>query len=126
LVVSATDSPTTAQVALQKGASGFVPKSSESTTLLNAIKVVLDGGTYLNQVESQGLQNSNEGNVATITARQQEILFLLSQGMLNKQIAHELCISANTVKAHLHHIFRELNVHNRTAAVQSAQKCGLI
>jgi DNA-binding NarL/FixJ family response regulator len=126
LIVSATDSPATALVALQKGASGFISKASDSTTLLNAIKVVLSGDTYPLQEEYQELQHSDDGNPTTITARQQEILFLLSQGMLNKQIAHELCISANTVKAHLHHIFRELNVHNRTAAVQNAQRCGLL
>lgn len=125
LIISATDSPATALVALQKGASGFVSKASDSTTLLNAIRVVLKGDTYPSQEES-GLELSSDGSTATITARQQEILFLLSQGMLNKQIAHELSISANTVKAHLHHIFRELNVHNRTAAVQNAQMCGLI
>jgi len=53
-------------------------------------------------------------------------LLLLSQGLLNKQIAHELCISANTVKAHLHDIFRILDASNRTAAVQSAYKQGLL
>jgi DNA-binding NarL/FixJ family response regulator len=126
LIISATDSPATARVALQKGASGFISKSSDSMTLLNAIQVVLKGDTYPNQQDSKGQETNGEGNEVAITGRQHEILYLLSQGMLNKQIAYELCISSNTVKAHLHHIFKELNVHNRTAAVQNAQKCGLI
>ncbi len=88
----------------------------------------MDNGEYYSSHEmNQMAGKSGEGEaVATITARQHEILYLLSQGMLNKQIAYELSISANTVKAHSHQIFRELNVHNRTAAVQNAHKCGLL
>ncbi len=124
LIVSATDSPSAATMAIQKGASGFVSKASESSVLLSAIKTVIEGECYPPQEVNQ-MMVENE-SVATITARQHEILYLLSQGMLNKQIAFELSISANTVKAHLHQIFRELNVHNRTAAVQNAHKCGLL
>ncbi|MEE9309428.1 MAG: response regulator transcription factor [Cocleimonas sp.] len=122
LMVSATDSPATAMVALQKGASGFVSKASDSTVLLNAIKTVIKGEQYPPSSQHK-LKNMLEPE-ASITARQHEILYLLSQGMLNKQIAYELNISANTVKAHLHQIFKELNVHNRTAAVQNAHKNG--
>ncbi len=126
LVVSATDSPTTSLVAIQKGASGFVSKASETAVLLNAIETVLKGDTYESEKKCANSQSVNDEGGATITVRQHEILYLLSQGMLNKQIAYELSISANTVKAHLHQIFRELNANNRTAAVQNAQKCGLI
>jgi DNA-binding NarL/FixJ family response regulator len=124
LIVSATDSPSAAMIAVQKGASGFVSKASESAILLSAIKTVLEGECYPSQESGSVVNTTEDESVATITARQHEILYLLSQGMLNKQIAYELSISANTVKAHLHQIFRELNVHNRTAAVQSAHKCG--
>jgi len=126
LVVSATNSPATAMVALQKGASGFVSKASDSETLLNAIQIVLNGDIYPDPKKSKQLNLNDKENEVAITGRQHEILYLLSQGMLNKQIAYELSISSNTVKAHLHHIFKELNVHNRTAAVQNAQRCGLI
>ena len=126
LVVSATDSPSAAMVAIQKGASGFVSKASESAVLLNAIMTVIQGKQYPSQESHEIENNIDNGITASITARQQEILYLLSQGLLNKQIAYELSISANTVKAHLHQIFRELNVHNRTAAVQNAHKCGLL
>jgi DNA-binding NarL/FixJ family response regulator len=122
LVVSATDSPSAAMVAIQKGASGFVSKASEGSILLSAIKTVIKGENYPPQ--NSVVSTAEDNDIATITARQHEILYLLSQGLLNKQIAYELSISANTVKAHLHQIFRELNVHNRTAAVQSAHKCG--
>ena len=129
LIVSATDSPSATTVAIQKGASGFVSKASESSVLLNAIKTVIEGGYYPPQeIDQLVIEDIEDGEsiVASITTRQHEILYLLSQGMLNKQIADELSISANTVKAHLHQIFKELNVSNRTAAVQNAHKCGLL
>jgi len=130
LVVSATDSVSATDIALEKGASGFVSKASDSKTLLEAITTVLYGDIYMPNCDGIGLDADLDGNntrsVTKVTSRQHEILYLLSQGMLNKQIASELSISANTVKAHLHDIFKQLKVTNRTAAVQSAHKCGLL
>lgn len=119
LVVSSSDSHSVAEMAIEKGALGFVSKSSDSVTLLHAIKTVMNGDRYTPE-------SSDSTNQASVTSRQYEILCLLSKGMLNKQIALELSISANTVKAHLHDIFRHYKVSNRTAAVQSAQKSGLL
>lgn len=124
LIISATDSQSAADISLDKGAQGFVSKASDTLTLQEAIKTVLTGNIY-----KQGFKTSSilsENNVATVTPRQHEILFLLAQGLLNKQIAYELSISTNTVKAHLHEIFKQLNVNNRTAAVQIAQNYGLL
>lgn len=122
LMISATESPSATGMALAKGAAGFVSKSSNSGVLLSAIKTVLGGDIYL---PVQQVRKKSDEQIS-VTSRQQEILHLLSQGMLNKQIAHELSISANTVKAHLHEIFRVLEVNNRTAAVQNAYEKGLI
>ena len=126
LVISASESPSAAEMALEKGALGFVSKSSDSMTLLQAIKTVLAGDIYMPDFEIVRSQAEERCDTAKVTSRQHEILYLLSQGLLNKQIASELSISANTVKAHLHEIFRHLNVSNRTAAVQSAHKYGLL
>lgn len=128
LVVSATDSVSTAKIAIDKGASGFVSKASDSKTFLQAIETVLYGDVYVpsfSTVATDGSEKSSKTE-AKVTSRQHEILYLLSQGMLNKQIANELCISSNTVKAHLHDIFRQLKVTNRTAAVQNAHKFGIL
>lgn len=121
LMISATESPSAIGKALSRGASGFVSKSSNSSVLLTAIKTVLCGDIYMPYQEP-----TTRYSQIKVTTRQQEVLLLLSQGLLNKQIAHELCISANTVKAHLHEIFRILDASNRTAAVQSAYKEGLL
>lgn len=130
LIISATESPATAQLAIESGASGFIPKSYDSRALIAAVQTVLKGDTYNPASLSFNAENESPNNpkmkLAHITNRQKEILHLLSQGLLNKQIASELGISANTVKAHLYEIFRHLDVNNRTAAVKMALQQGLI
>ena len=130
LMISATDSQTTAQTAINSGASGFISKSCNSITLISAIQTVLKGDIYNpnNMASSRhSQQNTPTSSMGSnVTKRQKEILHLLSQGLLNKQIASELGISANTVKAHLYEIFRNLEVNNRTAAVKTAFQQGLI
>lgn len=128
MIVAPSKSPIAAKIALEKGISGYVTKSSDTETLKKAFDVILKGGIYKpfkRNTSTRSLLQNTDG-LGRVTSRQSEILYLLSQGLLNKQIASELSISANTVKAHLHDIFRHLNVTNRTAAVKSAQKHGII
>ncbi|WP_299878856.1 response regulator [uncultured Cocleimonas sp.] len=121
LIVSANDSPTIATMAMEKGALGFISKCSRIEVMLEAVQKLLCGQSYL----SKPLPENTEIH-GHVTTRQQEVLYLLSQGLLNKQIASELNISANTVKAHVHDLFKHLKVSNRTAAVKSAKRYGLI
>jgi len=121
LIISANDSPTIATMAIEKGALGFISKSSQTEVMLEAIHKLLSGESYLSKPLCENKEIHGQ-----VTTRQQEVLYLLSQGLLNKQIASELNISANTVKAHLHDLFKHLKVSNRTAAVKSAQRYGLI
>lgn len=130
LIISATESVAMAQLAIDSGASGFISKSCNSTALISAVQTILKGDIYnpisLFSSKVKGISNETEMKLVHITNRQKEILHLLSQGLLNKQIASELGISANTVKAHLYEIFRHLEVNNRTAAVKVAFQQGLI
>jgi len=126
MVISVTDSPSAAGFAIENNASGFISKSCDNKTILEAILSVLDGNLYISKPKNQIHKESPNIGVEKITKRQQEVLFLLSQGLLNKQIAHELDISANTVKVHLSDLFRHLHVSNRTAAVKYGYEYGLI
>lgn len=60
-----------------------------------------------------------------LTEREHEVLALLKNGMTNRQIAAALFIEESTVETHLDHIYRKLNVPNRTAAVSKAIQCGI-
>ena len=81
---------------------------------------------YISKPSNQTLNEIEFIDKVKITGRQQEILGLVSQGLLNKQIADQLNISTNTVKAHLHELFRHLQVTNRTSAVKYGMDNGLI
>ncbi len=129
LILSATESPSIIKTAIESGASGFIAKSCNSASLVNAINTVMRGEIYTPNTTYQSDSKdspSSEDGFSHITNRQKEILHLLAQGLINKQIASELGISANTVKAHLYEIFRSLNVRNRTSAVKVALRQGLI
>ena len=125
IIVSEIESLSFEKFMIDAGASGFICKSNNKNILFSAVKTVLNGKIYGDCHKlGNGYMHSNDE--VKVTDRQYEILNLLSQGLLNKQIAGKLNISINTVNAHLHEIFRRLNVTNRTAAVQSAHKIGLI
>ena len=128
MVISTSELPATAGLAIENNASGFITKSCSRRTTLEAILSVLDGNMYVSKPKQQvsGKAQISDNDAGRVTIRQQEVLLLLSQGLLNKQIASELDISTNTVKAHLHDLFRRLHVTNRTAAVQYGYKNGLI
>lgn len=128
IVISTSNSSAAAGLAIENNASGFITKSCSRAITLEAILTVLSGSMYVSKPKIDISSSTHHGSeeVEKVTTRQQEVLYLLSQGLLNKQIADELDISANTVKAHLHDLFRRLHVSNRTAAVQHGYKSGLI
>lgn len=109
------------------GIAGFIPKHYESRRLVNALRFILDGGTYIPTeaiFPSLKPPPSLEGGVpliAELTQRQKDVLSLVGQGLPNKEIARHLVLSEATVKAHLNTIYRVLGVHNRTEAALVAR-----
>ena len=114
---------------LKLGASGFVAKHSPRSTFRAAIETIRNGDTYVPEsfVDSDVDQAQSDAfhAVSSLTAQQARILDLISEGLLNKQIAHELSIAEATVKAHVTAIMRKLGVNNRTQAVLVANEARL-
>ncbi|MAY55453.1 MAG: DNA-binding response regulator [Gammaproteobacteria bacterium] len=136
VVVSGEEDPRIIRQSIEQGASGYIPKSSSRDDLVEALRLVLAGGTYLpshayrpvSPAISFAVQQSDAGNEIMITKlsrRQFEVLMKAVQGKSNKTIARELDISDHTVKAHLSVAFRTLGVQNRTEAVYAAAKLGI-
>src|SRR3982074_1740045 len=123
VVVSAVGDPKVMQDAIMSGASAFIPKSAPSQVLINALRVIIAGGTYMPTGIVAALRNadSTPGH-CELTLRQRRGLELLSTGLSNKRIARELDISEITVKAHVSAIFRKLGVTNRTQAGLEARR----
>lgn len=144
VVLSAAQDRHTVNAALQRGAAGFIPKSSMSEVLLSALRLVLSGGIYVPpEVLGRGTAApetltpipgtnplSPEAAAATaaalgLTQRQTEVLALLVQGKSNKAICRELNLAEATVKVHVRAILRALNVGTRTQAVIAAGRLGM-
>jgi DNA-binding NarL/FixJ family response regulator len=127
MVVSANDDPAAIRRCMEFGASGFIPKTLGIEAMRAAIRRVLDGGVWTppdvdlssgSDAESADLM----ARMATLTPQQVRVLMMLSEGLLNKQIAYQLGVSEATVKAHVSAILQKLGVESRTQAVIAAAK----
>jgi DNA-binding NarL/FixJ family response regulator len=129
VIVSATEDPVIVRRAVDFGASGFIPKSLDSEEIGAAIKTVLAGGSWTPPDIALGASEDKETadlmkRLATLTPQQVRVLMMLSEGLLNKQIAYELSVSEATVKAHVSAILQKLGVESRTQAVIASSKIG--
>jgi NarL family two-component system response regulator LiaR len=111
--------------ALRAGALGYIRKDAEPETLLAAVRAVAQGRTYIDpSVRRQILQAPASRD--DLTPREVEVLRQLALGLANKEIAHALSISEETVKSHVGNVFGKLQVENRSQAVVQALKRGLV
>jgi DNA-binding NarL/FixJ family response regulator len=127
VILSALDDGDTVSRALRQGASGFVPKSSSTEIMLDALREVLAGEIYLPaKMRDPAVRNTGRGkDVAQrygLTQGQMRVLELLIQGKTNRQIAELLGVTEGTVKIHVSAIFKAMNVANRTQALLLAKK----
>lgn len=128
VVVSAYEDNQTVQQAMQYGAMGFIPKSTPTEKIIEAIEKVLSGQTWspeLPKVSAEKTDDDISQRVASLTQQQYRILMMFADGLLNKQIAYDLGVSEATIKAHATAIFRKLNVRNRTQAVIAISQLNL-
>lgn len=130
IVVSASEDSRTIRTILATGVKGYIPKRSEIKVFNNALKLIIEGGSYVppNLLENTPLNALSGRNIGikTLTTRQSQVLDLIAQGKSNKQIAYDMGVSESTVKLHINALLRSLHVSNRTQAVITAQKIGLI
>lgn len=140
VVVSGQDNRETVIEALDAGAMGFIPKSSSTTVLANALRLIFGGGIYLPPVVllrpheevAAGLSGAVQSpllddgalEALQLTERELQVLGFLMRGLTNKLIAKALDISDNTVRKHVTTVLRTLRVRNRTEAVLEAARRG--
>ena len=127
VVVSATEDPAPIRRCMEFGAAGFISKSLGTNLIHEALSTVMAGGIWtppgVNLASVQGDETSAlVKRLATLTPQQVRVLMMLSEGLVNKQIAYELDVSEATVKAHVSAILQKLDVDSRTQAVIAASK----
>jgi DNA-binding NarL/FixJ family response regulator len=127
VVVSANEDPSAIRRCIEFGASGFIPKSLPVETIREAVRTVLEGEVWTPPDLDLGEVGDGEttdlvARLATLTPQQVRVLMMLSEGLLNKQIAYKLSVSEATIKAHVSAILQKLGVDSRTQAVIAVNK----
>ena len=142
VVMSGGDDPDVAKDLVEKGAQGYIAKSSGGHEVKSALHLVLAGEIYISPWMLAGQKNpvlpsrpqdiassqtgpSGDSANTTLTLRQRDVLRLMAKGLPNKLIARELNCSDGTVKLHVSAILRALHARNRTEAVQVAARIGV-
>lgn len=112
--------------ALKAGASGYLLKNTGLVQLIESLKELHNGGSPMSANIARKLvtlfrnEQKETTPLAILSARENEILQLLTKGLLYKEIADQLSISVSTVRQHIHHIYEKLHVQNRTEAINKA------
>jgi DNA-binding NarL/FixJ family response regulator len=127
VVVSANDDPAVIRRCMDLGTSGFIPKTLGIDEMRTAVKRVLEGGVWTPPDVDLGSGADADtadllARLTSLTPQQVRVLMMLSEGLLNKQIAYELTVSEATVKAHVSAILQKLGVDSRTQAVIAAAR----
>src|SRR5437868_7669984 len=127
VIVSASDDAGTIRRSMDFGASGFIPKRFGVEALREAIGKVMKGDIWVPaDVDLAAAVDPDmtklRDRLVTLTPQQVRVLMMLSEGLLNKQIAYELGVSEATIKAHVSAILQKLGVESRTQAVIAAAK----
>ena len=109
--------------ALKAGASGYLLKNTGLVQLIESLKELHNGGSPMSANIARKLVTlfrsgqKETAKVEALSTRENEILLLLTKGLLYKEIAEQLSISVSTVRQHIHHIYEKLHVQNRTEAI---------
>ena len=114
---------------IQSAVDGILFKSIDSTKIADAIRRVLDGGTYscpyAEHVRAQ-MRRSDEGRREELTLRELDVLKRISEGKNTQEIAQELCVSTNTVDTHRRHLMDKLDARNVADLIMTAISKGII
>lgn len=119
---------------IKAGVNGYLLKDIDPDTLIEAVKAVCAGGSYIHP-RVAGMLMSDYGKLSmqlsaeqqdALTPREKEVLSFVADGLTNREIANKLFISEKTVKNHITSVFRKLEVNGRTEAVVQAMKRSII
>ncbi len=122
--------------AIKAGAKGYLPKNTSKPELINAIKTINEGEEYFSESVSEIILKSYMKNIKqkeeknnmldTLSKREIEILKLFAEGLTNKEIADQLCISIRTVESHKTHIMQKLHIKSTVDLIKYAIKNKII
>lgn len=137
LMLTGTEDEQIVRQSLHAGADGFCLKNVHNQQLISAVQSVSCGAVWLAPSVARKLKScwattlateklTQRNNFQQLTRREHEVLALIAEGLCNSEIADRLCLSYETVKSHVRHIYEKLAVRHRTEAVVEAIKRGIL
>mgnify|MGYP000182767173 CR=1 FL=1 len=130
IILTQSDREADVLTAMSEGASGYLLKSSTAGQIRDAIETVANGGATLDPSVAvyilRTLKSRSPKPEKALSSRELEILTLLSEGLVKKEIADKLDIAVTTVAYHIKHIYEKLGVSNAPSAVAKGYKSGLL
>ena len=132
IVLTQSDAETDIKAAIKRGVHGYLLKSSTAAEIVEGIQTVAHGGAsidgnvaahVLSMVRDKAKPTKSD---VSLSAREKEILLLLSHGMVKKQIAEEIGLSYGTVATYTRRLYEKLDVQNGAAAVDMAYRLGIL
>ena len=119
VIVTSSESRVDIQTAINAGTDGYILKSLEHDEMITALQTVIDGFHHFPK-----LSNTEAGPLERLTKRQKQILYLINDGMGNREIGANLGVTEGTVSQHIHAILRSLKVKNRSEAARILRQYG--
>jgi two-component system, NarL family, nitrate/nitrite response regulator NarL len=133
IVLTQSDEPEDILAAIRLGASGYLLKSSSVSQIRESIISVTQGGAPLDHQVANLILNTLKKNLnqpsedsTLLSDRERDVLVLLGEGLVKKEIAEKLSISSHTVATHVRHIYEKLGVFNAPSAISAAYRKGLL
>lgn len=126
LILTAFGEPEYVRSMLQAGAHGYLLKEADPETVVDALRAVAAGVTWVGPKLLDGLVNGEAEEIERLTVREREVIALVGQGLNNHRIAEKIGIRERTVRFHLENLMNKLGVKNRVEAVLAAVRRGWI
>jgi len=114
------------QKMMQNGASGYVLKNASREEIVKAVESIMNGNIFLSNEASQTMRENKDAVIPVITRREKEVLQLIAEGLINKEIAEKLFISTTTVDTHRNSLLSKFDVKNTANLIKLAAQYNLI
>lgn len=126
VLLTGSEDPDALRRAVDAGCLGYVDKARSIDDLVAAVRIAATGHAVISANDLTKIAAGTRGDVARLTRREREILFLIAEGLSNKTIAERLVLSVHTVRTHVQTILAKLGAHSKLEAIAVAKRRRLV